>query len=31
MRMPKKTHIKLEKELNDFMLGILDFDQKNLW
>lgn len=31
MRMPKKTHSKLDKELNDFMIGILDFDQKKLF
>jgi hypothetical protein len=31
MRMPKTTHVKLDKELNDFMIGILDFDQKKLF
>lgn len=31
MRMPKKTYTKLDRELIDFMLGILDFDQKKLF
>jgi hypothetical protein len=31
MRMSKKTHTKLDKEINDFMLGILDFDQQKLF
>lgn len=31
MNEPKKTHTKLDKDLNDFMIGILDFDQKKLF
>lgn len=31
MNAPKKTYTTLEKDLNDFMLGILDFDQKKLF
>jgi hypothetical protein len=31
MNAPKKTYTKLDKDLNDFMLGILDFDQKKLF
>lgn len=31
MNEPKKTYTKLDKDLNDFMIGILDFDQKKLF
>jgi hypothetical protein len=31
MNAPKKTYTTLEKDLNDYMLGILDFDQKKLF
>jgi hypothetical protein len=31
MNGPKKTYTKLDKDLNDFMLGILDLDQKKLF
>ena len=31
MNEPKKTFTKLDKDLNDFMIGILDFDQKKLF
>lgn len=31
MNEPKKTYKKLNKDLNDFMIGILDFDQKKLF
>jgi hypothetical protein len=31
MHEPKKTYTNLDKDLNDFMLAILDFDQKKLF
>jgi len=31
MNEPKKTYTRLDKDLNDFMIGILDFDQKKLF
>jgi len=31
MNEPKKIYTKIDKDLNDFMIGILDFDQKKLF